>query len=126
MHVSIVMNDFYAKTGLRICITSNRIRILLLKVVRIFSQWSKSLLGSILSLHVSIVSIRGPPWLHFGPLQPQNFDFNANPDRIQLLTPDKNKCGPPWLHFGPLQPQNFDFNVDPDRIQLFTLDKKKL
>jgi hypothetical protein len=89
------MNDFDTETGnqeagLRIRITSIRIRILLLKVVRIFGHWSKSLHGSILSLHASIVCIRVPPWLHFEPLQLQNFDFNANPDLIQLFTLNAN------------------------------------
>jgi hypothetical protein len=36
--------------------------------------------GSILSLHPAIVSVHGPPRLHFEPLKLLNFDLNADPD----------------------------------------------
>ncbi len=31
------------------------------------------------------LSVHGPPWLHFKPLKPLNFDFNANPDSNQAF-----------------------------------------
>jgi hypothetical protein len=40
----------------------------------------KSYRPSILSLHASIASVHGPPWLRFEPLSLLNFDFNADPD----------------------------------------------
>jgi hypothetical protein len=46
----------------------------------------QTLHGSILSLCASIVSIHGPLWLHFEPLQLLSFDFNAYGIRIQLFT----------------------------------------
>ncbi len=36
--------------------------------------------GSILSLHDSIVSVQGSPYLHFEPLQLMCFCFDADPD----------------------------------------------
>jgi hypothetical protein len=44
-----------------------------------------TLQGSILSLHASIVSVNGPPYLHFEPLKLLNFDFNADLDPHQLF-----------------------------------------
>ncbi len=40
----------------------------------------QTLHGSILSLHTSIVSVHGPPWLHFMPRRILNFVFDADPD----------------------------------------------
>jgi hypothetical protein len=40
-----------------------------------------------LSLHGSIVSVYGPPWLHFEPLKLLNFDLMLIPIRFQHFTP---------------------------------------
>ncbi len=60
-----------------------RIRILLLiKGMRICDHWStgQSIHGSILNLHASI--------LHLEPLQPLNFDFDADPDPPENADPN--------------------------------------
>ncbi len=65
-------------------------------VMRICDQWHtvfiQTLHDSILSRLASIVSVRGPPWIHFEPLQLLKFCFDADADP----TP------------------SFDFNADPD------------
>jgi hypothetical protein len=51
---------------------------------------------SILSLQTSIVSVHGPPRLHFELLQLFNFGFNANPDQVPAFhfnaDPDPQSC----------------------------------
>jgi hypothetical protein len=57
-----------------------RIRILLLiKVMQIFDHWSTGQ-TSFLSLHISTLSVHGPAWIHFEPLQLLNFYSDADPD----------------------------------------------
>jgi hypothetical protein len=59
-----------------------RLRILLfIKVIKICDHWStEPPEGSVVTLHASIVSVHGPPRLHFEPLKRLNFDFDADPD----------------------------------------------
>jgi hypothetical protein len=47
-----------------------------------------------LNLHASIVSVQGPPLLHFELLKLLNFDFNADPDPAFQSTadPDQHHC----------------------------------
>ncbi len=67
----------------------------LTKVMRICNHWSteQTIHGSILNLHASIVSVHGPPWIHFEPLQLLNFDFDPDPDPASQNTdPDPQPC----------------------------------
>jgi hypothetical protein len=61
-----------------------RIRIFLIIVVMgIGNDCLQTLLnGSILSLRASIVSVYGPPWLHFEPIKLLHFYFNAELDPV--------------------------------------------
>jgi hypothetical protein len=79
--------------------TEMRIRILLLiKMLRICCYWFfRPLMGSILSLQASIVSVYGPPRLCFEPLKLLNCDFDADPPdpifaimRIRIQLPTNN------------------------------------
>ncbi len=55
-----------------------QIRILLLiKVIQICDHWFT---GPPRLHHVSTLSVHGPAWIHFEPLQLLNFDFDADPD----------------------------------------------
>ena len=63
-------------------LNADGIRILLrIKAMQICDHWTSCTLhGSILSLQASIVSVHGPPWLFFEPLELLNFDFNVDPN----------------------------------------------
>jgi hypothetical protein len=47
--------------------------------LRSLAYRGQTLDGSIISLHASIVSVHGPPWLQFEAQQLLNFDFDADP-----------------------------------------------
>jgi hypothetical protein len=48
--------------------------------MRICGTGLQTLHRSILSLQASLVSVHGPPRLHFEPIKFQKFDLNADPD----------------------------------------------
>ncbi len=56
----------------------------------LFSTVPQNLHGFILRLNASIMSVNGPPRLHFEPLYLLNFDFNADPDPVFHSNEDPN------------------------------------
>ncbi len=80
------------------------LRYVLIEVMRICHYWSTVLQGS-------IVSVQGPPWLCFEPLQLRNFDFDSDtyPDPAVHCNADPDQASK----------NNADPNLQPCPLKLF-------
>jgi hypothetical protein len=76
-----------------------RIRIRILLLIVVMGIGLQTLNGSILSLHASIVSVHGPPWLHFEPIKLLNFYFNAELDPVLTFHSNADPDPQPWFCF---------------------------